>query len=56
MTPKQLRLSMNIPITGKPYCRHIIDRIDEATQEEIPEGSIVQTKQISIKKHLKPNP
>lgn len=53
MKPKQLRLPMDIPITGKPYCRHVIDRIDEATQEEIPEGSIVKTKQISIKKTLK---
>jgi len=50
---KQLRLPMDIPITGKPYCRHIIVRIDAAAQDEIPEGSIVRMKQIPIKHLLK---
>ena len=32
---------------------HIIDRINEASGEKIPDGSIVRTKQISIKQFLK---
>jgi len=51
---EQLRLPLDIPITGKPYCGHIIDRITEANREEIPEGSVVKIKQISIKQFLKP--
>ena len=44
---------MDMPITGKPYCGHIIDRINEANREDIPEGSVVKTKQIYIKQFLK---
>ena len=49
---KQLRLPMDMPITGKPYCRHVIDRIDKDAEEEVPEGHIVRTKMIYIKNLL----
>ena len=50
---KQLQLPMDIPITGKPYCRHVINRIDEDNEGKVPEGRIVRTKMIYIKNILK---
>ena len=49
----QLRLPIHIPITGKPYCGHVINRINEAAREETPEGSIVRIEQIYIKQFVK---
>jgi len=52
MKPTQLKLPLDIP-TGSAHPGHIIDRIKESSREAIPEGSIVRTKQISIKHVLR---
>lgn len=51
---KQLHLPMDIPIAGESSRERIRKRIDDVKREGIPEGRIVRTKQISIKRYLKP--